>query len=741
MLLKLNAYNVTPASGWTNFKLIEEGVVVEDCTDFETGLPTGIQMIFEGVPWGASASGALTNQDHYGIPELVWDNYNSTQRANESTITLKHTVPGEGFEIGKTYRINFAGLTSNARDSTIHVNGVSGTYHNPGGSTPVTPEPPVELDVVAEDDGNGIGQFVISIEGYTLTKVITFITITDNPPKVVNPTGRHFYGQPSTYATNGFSDSIISANLAGIECTSVSDTGATMPALTDETTVPMPGERELEVSDGEDTATTNIVLSPPNDFNSVILGSDLNNSNTGTIFDFVPAAKEGDALFTPFVVDSKGNIIDAQAGSYIGWHLSVDDIDPNIAVAREFEILLGKNVVTLSEPFAEGDAFILQNYSGSAPTGGMQVGVPFTTNEGGVLTLREDGSHLIEYEGGYPESDSFEFEVYAGGQWYSATRYITILPLDEEDDDTTPDDITFEAVTGVDTGESVVSNKQTISGLSDGINVDVSITNGEYAINGGAFTSTTGTIKNGDEIQLSTISGDNSTEKVVSVTIGTKTFTWSVTTKDAEDVDPDIITFNTVNVSVDDVGSTQISNEQTISGINAPIDISVSGGMYILNGGEPSDTATTVEAGDIIQLVGIAGDAGETQTVILNYGSRQATFRIVTAQHQPVKVTSVEIASINIQVTTEVDHSDVTYDIDTAPEFGTATIDTEGLVTYTAGGEFKGRDKFRVEITKNSTGAVSIVEISIGRSSSGMMTPKVVSSVTLQSKQIRSIKV
>src|SRR5690606_32656612 len=136
------------------------------------------------------------------------------------------------------------------------------------------------------------------------------------------------------YTAEGFTNPITSATIAGIACTDVSDTGATLPALADATTVPMVGDRELAVSDGEDTATASIVLSPPSGFNSVILGDDLNQTNTGTIFDFVPAAKEGNALFTPFVVDNKGNIIDAPAGVYECWDLSVDDVDPNIAVAR-----------------------------------------------------------------------------------------------------------------------------------------------------------------------------------------------------------------------------------------------------------------------------------------------------------------------------------------------------------------------------------------------------------------------
>ncbi len=66
--------------------------------------------------------------------------------------------------------------------------------------------------------------------------------------------------------------------------------------------------------------------------------------------------------------------------------------------------------------------------------------------------------------------------------------------------DTTPDTLLFTEQLGVATSAVITSNAQTITGINTAINV--SIANGEFAINGGAFTSAAATANNGDTVTV-----------------------------------------------------------------------------------------------------------------------------------------------------------------------------------------------------------------------------------------------
>lgn len=66
--------------------------------------------------------------------------------------------------------------------------------------------------------------------------------------------------------------------------------------------------------------------------------------------------------------------------------------------------------------------------------------------------------------------------------------------------DTTPDPFTFTDQTNVAPGSVRTSNAVTIAGINTA--AAISVTGGEYSINGGAFTAAAGTVSNGDTVQL-----------------------------------------------------------------------------------------------------------------------------------------------------------------------------------------------------------------------------------------------
>lgn len=95
--------------------------------------------------------------------------------------------------------------------------------------------------------------------------------------------------------------------------------------------------------------------------------------------------------------------------------------------------------------------------------------------------------------------------------------------------DTTPDSFSFPAVTGSPLNVNVTSAVVIISGINTA--VPISIANGEYSIDGGAFTSAAGMVSNGQTVALRIESAATVAEETqATVTIGGITRSFSVTT-------------------------------------------------------------------------------------------------------------------------------------------------------------------------------------------------------------------
>nr|WP_324257862.1 hypothetical protein [Cellvibrio fontiphilus] len=95
--------------------------------------------------------------------------------------------------------------------------------------------------------------------------------------------------------------------------------------------------------------------------------------------------------------------------------------------------------------------------------------------------------------------------------------------------DTTPDPFSFTPVTGAAFNANVMSTAINISGINTAVPIDIA--NGEYSIDGGAFTSAAGTVTNGQTVALRLISAATvSTTSQAAVTVGGITSTFSVTT-------------------------------------------------------------------------------------------------------------------------------------------------------------------------------------------------------------------
>ncbi len=95
--------------------------------------------------------------------------------------------------------------------------------------------------------------------------------------------------------------------------------------------------------------------------------------------------------------------------------------------------------------------------------------------------------------------------------------------------DTTPDAFSFTDQVNVATSTSITSNTITVSGIDAA--ADISVSGGQYSVNGGAFTSAAGSVNNGQTVQIRlTSSASSSTTVSATVIIGGVDDDFSVTT-------------------------------------------------------------------------------------------------------------------------------------------------------------------------------------------------------------------
>jgi hypothetical protein len=99
--------------------------------------------------------------------------------------------------------------------------------------------------------------------------------------------------------------------------------------------------------------------------------------------------------------------------------------------------------------------------------------------------------------------------------------------------DCTPDNFSFAAQTDVGLSQTITSASQTITGIDPGC--AISVTDGEYQIDVGGWTSAPGTINNGQSVEVRhTSSSLNSTSVITALTVGTLTRNFTSTTVAAE---------------------------------------------------------------------------------------------------------------------------------------------------------------------------------------------------------------
>ena len=121
-------------------------------------------------------------------------------------------------------------------------------------------------------------------------------------------------------------------------------------------------------------------------------------------------------------------------------------------------------------------------------------------------------------------------------------------------DDRTPDPFPFSEVGAAPLSTATTSNLETIIGINVPTAISISGAGGTYSIDGGSFTSATGVITAGQTVQVRvTSSSSNSTEVITTLTIGTVSQSFSVTTEASGSVG---LTLRTTTFPVTSSGTT-----------------------------------------------------------------------------------------------------------------------------------------------------------------------------------------
>jgi hypothetical protein len=251
-------------------------------------------------------------------------------------------------------------------------------------------------------------------------------------------------------------------------------------------------------------------------------------------------------------------------------------------------------------------------------------GITITTNgTKGVATYNSTtGIATYTPNNGETGSDSFIFSFTpTGGSLTTKKVCITI-----EEGNTCGNVFTFADIVGANFSQVYESNPILVNGIN--IPAPISISgSGQYKINIGAYTSTSGTVSQGDSVTVRiTSSATQNTAVSTTLTIGCRSDTFSVTTRDET---PNAFSFTPVTNA--ELSTSYSSNVVTITGITGSVAISITGGEYRINGGTYTATAGTITNGQTVQVRRTSSASYETLVAAtLTVGTVSGAYNITT---------------------------------------------------------------------------------------------------------------
>ena len=195
--------------------------------------------------------------------------------------------------------------------------------------------------------------------------------------------------------------------------------------------------------------------------------------------------------------------------------------------------------------------------------------------------------------------------------------------------DSEPDPFAFREIANAPRSTWLVSNPVVVSGIN--VPVQVSVSGGEYSVDGGLFTASPGQLEAGRVVRVRHLSSAAfSTRTESELMIGPVSAAFASITE-AEDATPDAFEF------ADVVGaqrkSTITSDPVVPMGFNVPVTISVDGGSWSRNGGPFQQSPGSVQPGDAIRLqVQTSPKRYETSRLEVSIGGSSDTWSVTTGR-------------------------------------------------------------------------------------------------------------
>ena len=209
--------------------------------------------------------------------------------------------------------------------------------------------------------------------------------------------------------------------------------------------------------------------------------------------------------------------------------------------------------------------------------------------------------------------------------------------------DTTPNAFAFGSVTGAARNTVVTSNAIAVAGIN--ASAPISISGGAFSISGGSFRTGAATVTNGQTVVVRLTSSKDYGKGVEAIlTIGGVSGVFRVTTAaaaveaprdDEADDDAPVDTtpdgFALGKVSGAGLDTAVTSNAVTVTGINAPAPVSISGGAFSINGGSFRTGPATVTNGQRVVVRLTSASTYETEVrATLTIGGVSRAFRVST---------------------------------------------------------------------------------------------------------------
>jgi hypothetical protein len=193
--------------------------------------------------------------------------------------------------------------------------------------------------------------------------------------------------------------------------------------------------------------------------------------------------------------------------------------------------------------------------------------------------------------------------------------------------DTTPTAFALTDVSGATRSTIYTSNTITVAGINTA--APISITGGEYAINGGAWVTVSGTVALGDTVQVRlTSSAFFGTATTATLTIGGVSDGFVVTTM-AQDISP--TPFDILNLSSQPLSAIVTTNTVTIMGMNDVAIVFTTVGTLVKNGSDTGLISSTAQNGDTFAVrLTTSGTPGATINGSLTVGTFTDAFSVTT---------------------------------------------------------------------------------------------------------------